>query len=333
MLFLAALVVFSACDNWNIPVKDRMEFYASVTPVSSWAELKALAEKDGGPAVLALTNDIVLREDNSTIDVRRTLTITAFEGTRTISRGPDDTTAFKFQMFDVRPPGGNLILGGYAGKTLILDGGAVWDPNSPPDNIGVTAQNMLVYVDNAQLTISDGAILRNNDHDGGDGGGVQVSSTYGAALIMTGGAISGNRAKDGNGGGAHITGTGAKLTMTGGSISGNEAIVGSTFVGGRGGGVYVVAADNSAKLTMTGGIISGNTADDRGGGVYIESGNLTVRGGVIYGGTGLDPAPKNTALSNGHAVYVEAASKYRDTTVEASDSLSTDDMTIGWSPP
>jgi hypothetical protein len=344
MLFLAALVVFSACDNWNIPVKERIEFYTSVTPVSSWEELGNMVTYSDA-AVLALAHDVVA---DSSITITRTLTIVAFEGTRTISRA----TAYRYQMFEVLP-GGDLTLGHPQGGTLILDGGAT---------TGVTADLVLVEVNKAKLTIRDGAILRNNDNTGnggavwvygdvsgdaemimtggtisgntatGGGGGVYVeangTSIRRATFTMTGGSISENTAANSRGGGVYVRGNGGTTTlnMRGGIISGNKA----TGTDGNGGGVYVFY---SGELTMTGGIISGNTASGgNGGGVYVNDNNggkfSKNSGGVIYGGTGLDPEPKNTA-SAGHAVYVYVDSstfKKRDATVPEGEEL---DSSIG----
>jgi hypothetical protein len=278
-VFAAAVFsVLSACDNWNTPVKDQMEFFASVVPANSWTELKNLAEDSDGPAILALTHDIVLTDDDSTIGVTRPLTITAFEGTRTISRGQNDATTFKFAMFEVRDTG-DLTLGGFAGKTLILDGGS---------NDGVTVADALINVNSARLTIRDGAILRNNHRGSGSGGGIHILADDGnAELTIEGGAISGNAASS-DGGGVCAQGIGsgkiARMTMTGGTISGNKTTA-------DGGGVYVHAEGGSAELTMTGGTISGNKAGGGagGGGVYViggSSGNiatLIMEGGVISG--------------------------------------------------
>jgi hypothetical protein len=290
-----------------------MEFYASITPVSSWAELKTQAENPGGPALLALTHDVVLDNTLLAITVKRTLTITSFKGTHTISRGQDNTTAFYDPMFKVEN-GGNLTLGGYAGKTLILDGGAVWNESTPSQNDGVYTGIPLVLVENADLTIRDGAILRNNDSSG-DGGGVQVLGANGTAtMTMTGGAISGNRADGSYGGGGvyveSLSGGSVTMTMTGGTISGNTAdyfgggvevhgdggtailnMTGGTISGNRadfGGGVEVYGDDGTATLNMTGGTISKNTAGNSGGGVdvYGEGGTATLnmRGGAIISG-------------------------------------------------
>ena len=83
------------------------------------------------------------------------------------------------------------------------------------------------------------------------------------------------------------------LTMSGGEISGNKAK--------NGGGVYIHASWRSFK--MTGGTIKGNTAD-KGGGVYVNGslnggypirGQFLMKGGTITG---------NTAETNGKAVFV-----------------------------
>jgi hypothetical protein len=297
MLCLAALVVFSACDNWNIPVKDQMEFYASVTPVSSWAELKDLTE-NSDHALLALTHDIVLDTIDSAIYVTRPLTITAFEGTRIIKR----TVTFTNTLFDVSGAG-DLTLGHPQGGTLILDGGAIWDDAG--DNIGVPAGTSLITVDSARLTIRDGAILRNNDNDSGDGGGIYIDTSVGIAeLIITGGVISGNRAGDyKSGGGVYVnatSGNSAVMTMSGGAISGNRA----NGIGGNGGGVCVHGDGGIATLTMEGGAISGNRASNNGGGVYVNghangTAKLTMEGGAIS---------ENRASATGGGVYVGAGS-------------------------
>jgi hypothetical protein len=319
---LAALAVFSACDNWNIPVKDQMEFYASVTPVSSWAELRAQAE-NSDHALLALAHDVV---PDSTITVTRPLTITAFEGTRIISRGQVDATAFKDQMFWVSGAG-NLTLGHPQGGTLILDGGS---------NDGVTATSPLVEVQRAHLTIRDGAILRNNNNSSGTGGGgvfVNADSSSSATLTMSGGVISGNTATGGGGGGVYVWAwsgsASAEMTMSGGVISGNTATG-----GGGGGGVYVLGDSGSAEMRMNGGTISGNTADTYGGGVCVDSYGQFIKssGGVIYGGT--EPYPlRNTASvdGRGHVAYVYDGPKYRDTTVPEGQSLNSSEPG-GWEP-
>jgi hypothetical protein len=98
---------------------------------------------------------------------------------------------------------------------------------------------------------------------------------------------------------------------------------------GNGGGVYV---DNSGEFNMEGGTISGNTVTGtntgtgtnfyNGGGVYVYGGGTFTKtnGGFIYGSRTEDDSDqeevglKNTALTTGHAVYVDSGAKKRDRT-------------------
>ena len=112
-------------------------------------------------------------------------------------------------------------------------------------------------------------------------------------LTMSGGEISGNKAK--NGGGVYIHAAHRSFTMTGGTIKGNLATE-------HGGGVYVnadVLYNMYGKFTMTGGKIEGNTAD-KGGGVFTH-GIFTM--GKEDGGTG-GTITKNTATNDGKAVML-----------------------------
>ena len=78
-------------------------------------------------------------------------------------------------------------------------------------------------------------------------------------LTMSGGEISGNKAK--NGGGVYIHASWGSFTMIGGTIKGNLATE-------HGGGVYVNGSYNGGypirgQFTMTGGTITDNTAETR----------------------------------------------------------------------
>ena len=115
-------------------------------------------------------------------------------------------------------------------------------------------------------------------------------------LTMSGGTITGNKARnkgdgtaydDGKGGGVYIC-PNRSFTMTGGTIADNEA--------GNGGGVYVSADRQQfmyGNFIMKGGTIKNNKATvssvysyieytGHGGGVYTE-GNFTMEGGTITG--------------------------------------------------
>ena len=111
-------------------------------------------------------------------------------------------------------------------------------------------------------------------------------------LTMSGGEISGNKAK--RGGGVFVGATG-NFIMKGGTITKNKAK--------NGGGVYVNGSHNGGypirgQFTMLGGTIDGNTAD-KGGGVYIAPNrNFTMTGGTIT---------KNTA-NRGKGMMVRGSS-------------------------
>ena len=128
-----------------------------------------------------------------------------------------------------------------------------------------------VYVGGGTFTMSDNASIKNCevDNDNGDGGGVYI--TYSGKFTMSGGEISGCKARDG--GGVYITytlnsETGAiyngEFNMTGGSISGCEASL-------SGGGVWM---DGGSSFTMSGNSkIEECTAISEGGGVYATDEN------------------------------------------------------------
>jgi hypothetical protein len=119
---------------------------------------------------------------------------------------------------------------------------------------------------------------------------------------MSGGEISGHSVYFSGGGVAVDSGT---FTMSGGEISGNSAASGGGV--GVGGGTF----------TMSGGEISGNTAVYGGGGVYVNNGTFTMSGGGTIYGSDASSTLKNTTDSgdsDGHAVYVYAGSKKRNTT-------------------
>jgi hypothetical protein len=251
----------------------------SATEVTTWAELKQIAElsiPSGTPADRA---EIIFLKGTvnhpfalgDTIAVSRNITIIA-EGSWEITRGSTVTDIF----FDVFTAAGNLTL---EGGGLILDGGS--DPINPSGS--------LVKVTGGSFTL-DGPTLKNN-YALLNGGGVAVTA---GNFIMKSGIISGNYATSALGGGVSLGG-GSSFTMSGGTISGNHAPIGS------GGGVQI---DGNASFTMSGGTISGNVVQDVGGGVNIYGlASFTMSGGTISG---------NTAATNGSGVYVASAASPGD---------------------
>jgi hypothetical protein len=183
-----------------------------------------------------------------------------------------------------------------------------------------------VYMSGGTFTMRGGEISGNivSASSYGEGGGVYVS---GGTFTMSGGTISGNTVVS-YGGGVSVSGSGT-FTMNGGEISGNT----SSYSGG---GVSVL----NGTFTMSGGEISGNIVSassyGEGGGVYVHyDGTFTKQsGGTIYGSDAED-ALKNTADSGddyGHAVYVWAGSKKRNSTAGVGVTLDSrvDGSAGGW---
>jgi trimeric autotransporter adhesin len=169
------------------------------------------------------------------------------------------------------------LLNVYASAKLILDYNITLQGRS-------SNNKQLVYVDEAQLVMNEGAVITGNTYNDaiwGQGSGVYVES---GTFTMNGGTISDNTSGSGGGGVYIRSGT---FTMSGGIISGNTS-------GSSGGGV-VSGNGLTVNFTMSGGTISGNTSGSHGGGVYAYggSGTFTMSGGTISG---------NTSGSNGGGV-------------------------------
>lgn len=117
-------------------------------------------------------------------------------------------------------------------------------------------------------------------------------------LTMSGGEISGNKAK--NGGGVYIHATWRYFTMTGGTIKGNTA--------DKGGGVYVNGSLNGGypirgQFLMKGGTITGNTAETNGKAVLVYYADFKWESGQITENTG-----------NGAAVATELSGNFNNST-------------------
>lgn len=83
---------------------------------------------------------------------------------------------------------------------------------------------------------------------------------------------------------------GGSLTVQDGSNNGGGKLCGGNTAG-NGGGIYV----ESGSLTLKNVEISGNTAAENGGGVYVESGDFTMSSGKIC---------DNVALGAGGGIYI-----------------------------
>ena len=149
--------------------------------------------------------------------------------------------------------------------------------------------------DSAQVTLIKGNIQSNTAKDGG---GIYASGVKGAHSTVTvnGGQIgglledsetSGGNTADGGKGGGIYADCGAAVTVSGGQITKNRAKI-KDGAGGDGGGIYASGAldedDNyiSGSVTVTGGEISSNIADGNGGGIYATiTSSVLVNGGDV----------------------------------------------------
>ena len=173
-------------------------------------------------------------------------------------------------------PKGGVITGGYVSGTSGIGGG-----------VYVAADSF--------FSMTGGSISGNRARARGGGVFVAANGTF----TMNGGSIAGN-STSGSGGGVYVAANGT-FTMNGGSIADN-----SIYGSGNGGGVYVAA---DSFFSMTGGSISGNTADTKiGGGVYVESGTISLSGSPVITGNRDSSGNSNLFLkSNSCLIKVSGA--------------------------
>jgi len=189
------------------------------------------------------------------------------------------------------------------GGGVYSNGGSITITDSTISNNTVSGSNSNgggVYSNNGSITMTSSTISGNT---ASGGGGVYVNNR---TFTMNGGAISNNTANSGGG----VYSINSLITMNGGAISGNTANS-SDSNSGNGGGVYLGGGINT--FTMNGGAISGNTARS-GGGVYLSTlgtpeAFFRIVTGTIYGSNENDTNLKNTAATNGAALYLQSSSE------------------------
>ena len=181
--------------------------------------------------------------------------------------------------------GSTAIKGSNGGAVLVegkftMSGGTI-DGNTAANGGGVAVG------EGGQFTMTGGVI--SNNTAAGEGGGVYVDKggkfTMQDAEDGTSGAISGNTASEGGGvfvdydknsKGEYKRG---EFTMNGGAIDGNKATV------GEGGGVYIQGKGDITKGSITNNVTYTHE-DLGGGGIYIEAdGVLTLKNAIITGNT------------------------------------------------
>ena len=164
----------------------------------------------------------------------------------------------------------------------LAEGGNLTLTNSVAGAGAITGGYQGVYVGRDCTFTMNGGTISGLQAGYSNGGGVRV---YYGTFTMNSGVISGNSA--GSGGGVDVFyGT---FTMNGGTISGNSV----TY---NGGGVYV----DGGAFAMNGGVISNNL-----GGVYMNSGTMTVSGSpVVAGNANSAGVAVNVYLRGGKTISV-----------------------------
>lgn len=142
-----------------------------------------------------------------------------------------------------------------------------------------------------QITIGEGAVIKNNKatSTGGIGGGIYVAA--GSKVTMEGGSITGNQAAT-YGGGIYLAVDSSNsnydiLTMK------NTANVSGNSCSSQGAGIYVAGGN----VKILGGYIGNNKTPTEGGGIYNAGGTITFSDGTIG---------NNEASSYGGGVYLKS---------------------------
>ena len=170
-----------------------------------------------------------------------------------------------------------------------------------------TEENIFGEIDGLTVTLQGSGTLKLD----GIGTIICIGNLNSQTLIINGTALEGNKT---NTWPLINVQQGAVLQLESGSISGNG-----------GSGVFI----GNGTFIMTGGTISDNTTIYYGGGVWCANGNFSKTGGIIYGND-VAAGLKNTATIQGHAVFYDKVSTFfRNTTLGASDNISTSNTGAG----
>ncbi|MDR0400651.1 MAG: hypothetical protein LBH51_06870, partial [Treponema sp.] len=253
------LLVFAACDNGNLPVKDKIEYYRALVSVDTWEDLRQKAEDVESGYAFFLLNDLEASGDPVIIDGKHITVMSA--GTKTITRAADFWRSF----FEVKN-GGSLTVGDNRGS-LVLDGNKAAFPSSP------SYPASLITVLEGNLVLNNSTLRNNKCND--IGGGVRFEGS--GSFTMNNSVISGNRVGNttappppppppppcplGQGGGVYFKSIG------GGSFTMNNSVIldnGTDYqdieedYGGCGGGVFFHCFSGNGSFTMNNSVISEN---------------------------------------------------------------------------
>jgi predicted outer membrane repeat protein len=196
---------------------------------------------------------------------------------------------------------GNTAAG--VGGGIQNDGGTVFMSNVTVTGNGAgTGGGGIANVSGSMIGAA--VAVGNNTTTTGDGGGILNGGSFclstgtdfatcsGPTASPSGGnsLVTGNIAKNGNGGG--IANPGGTVTLSDSTVDGNQA------VGGSGGGIWNVLG----TIQLVNATISNNTADGNGGGILNDTGAVCCASGTNGFATNVTIA-RNTAGGSGGGVY------------------------------
>jgi len=156
-----------------------------------------------------------------------------------------------------------------------------------------------IYVENAETVIIEGNTITENvvgsEHDYeslGKGGGVFITGT---GVIIENNILSNNITYSGlygsnTGGGGIYVENGRGIVIQNNTIKENKAYYQEHKQGGKGGGIFVMNTYGESPNIIKNNIISNNTADNDGGGIYINGSDCIIENNVIVENTGYDGA-------------------------------------------
>ncbi|WP_146518123.1 beta strand repeat-containing protein [Stieleria varia] len=189
------------------------------------------------------------------------------------------------------------------GGSLIILNGATIEANEALDPDGGATNDDGgggIFNNGGIVSITDSTVTGNFASDGlGNGGGIL---SLGGSLTVMGGVVSANAAARAGGGIESIDST---LMLTNVQIGGVDASDGNT-AGINGGGVHVSGNGNS---TITGGTVQNNTAQREGGGLWNNTGVMTINGATIVDNVANGPAADDGGggvFNNGGTLRINA---------------------------
>ncbi len=143
------------------------------------------------------------------------------------------------------------------------------------------------------IALSGGAMVKDNQATGTSGSGGGILNNEGATLTITDSRIETNEANRAGGGIEDVSGSASAFTITNSKVDKNKV----NNAPGNGGGIHIGGDGN---LTITGGTVNTNRAGSEGGGIWNNSGTLTVMGTQIRNNSaaGHDPDQGGGGLYN-----------------------------------